>query len=62
MNLKVDAVLSQTPYYIEDEVVLRIMKKNGIPTNLVTKEKTMIVKQWAKKMSVKKLYDGIVKK
>jgi YrbI family 3-deoxy-D-manno-octulosonate 8-phosphate phosphatase len=49
-------------FHARDGMAISLLKKNGIPTILVTKEKTMIVKQWAKKMSVKKLYDGIVKK
>ena len=31
-------------------------------TILITKEKTKMVKQWAAKMKVEKLYDGIIKK
>ena len=49
-------------FHARDGMAVSLLKKNGIPTILITKEKTMIVKQWAKKMSVKKLYDGVVKK
>ena len=49
-------------FHARDGMAISLLKKNGIPTILVTKEKTLIVKQWAKKMSAKKLYDGIVKK
>ena len=49
-------------FHARDGMAISLLKKNGIPTILVTKEKTMIVKQCAKIMSVKKLYDGIVKK
>ena len=49
-------------FHARDGMAISLLKKNGIPTILITKEKTMIVKQWAKKMSVKKLYDGVVKK
>ena len=49
-------------FHARDGMEISLLKKNGIPTILVTKEKTLIVKQWAKKMNVKKLYDGIVKK
>ena len=49
-------------FHARDGMAISLLKKNGIPTILVTKEKTLIVKQWAKKMNVKKLYDGIVKK
>ena len=49
-------------FHARDGMAISLLKKNGIPTILVTKEKTLIVKQWTKKMNVKKLYDGIVKK
>lgn len=49
-------------FHARDGMAISLLKKNGIPTILVTKEKTMIVKQWAKKMNVKKLYDGAVNK
>ena len=49
-------------FHARDGMGISLLKNNGIPTVIVTKEKTMIVKQWAKKMNVKKLYDGSVKK
>ena len=49
-------------FHARDGMAISLLKKNGIPTVIVTKEKTMIVKQWAKKMNIKKLYDGVVKK
>ena len=49
-------------FHARDGMAISLLKRNGIPTILVTKEKTMIVKQWAKKMNIKKLYDGVVKK
>ena len=49
-------------FHARDGMAISLLKKNGIPTVLVTKEKTMTVKQWAKKMNIKKLYDGVVKK
>ena len=49
-------------FYARDGMAISLLKKNSIPTILVTKEKTMVVKQWAKKMNVKKLYDGVAKK
>ena len=49
-------------FHARDGMGISLLKKNGIHTILVTKEKNMIVKQWAKKMSAKKLYDGVVKK
>ena len=49
-------------FHARDGMGISLLKKNDIHTILVTKEKNMIIKQWAKKMSVKKLYDGVVKK
>ena len=49
-------------FHARDGMGISLLKKNGIHTILVTKEKTMVVKQWAKKMNVKKLYDGVIKK
>jgi len=49
-------------FHARDGMAISLLKKNGIPTVIVTKEKTMIVKQWAKKMNIKKLYDGVIKK
>jgi YrbI family 3-deoxy-D-manno-octulosonate 8-phosphate phosphatase len=49
-------------FHARDGMAVSLLKKNAIPTVLVTKEKTMIVKQWAKKMNVKKLHDGIINK
>ena len=49
-------------FHARDGMGISLLKKNGVHTILVTKEKNMIVKQWAKKMSAKKLFDGIVKK
>ena len=49
-------------FHARDGMAISLLKRNDIPTILVTKEKTMIVKQWAKKMNVAKLYDGIQQK
>ena len=46
----------------KDGMGINILRKKNIPTIVITKEKTKIVKQWAKKMNVKKVYDGIMKK
>ena len=46
----------------KDGMGINILRKKNIPTIIITKEKTKIVKQWAKKMNVKKVYDGIMKK
>ena len=49
-------------FHARDGMGISLLKKNGIPTVIVTKEKTQMVKKWAKKMPVAKLYDGIIKK
>lgn len=49
-------------FHVRDGMGVTLLKKNNIPTVLVTKEKTRIVKQWAKNMNIEKLYDGIIHK
>ena len=49
-------------FHARDGMGVTLLKRNGIPTVIVTKEKTMMVKQWAKKMKIEKLYDGVIKK
>ena len=49
-------------FYARDGMGVTLLRKHNIPTILITKEKTKMVKQWAAKMKVEKLYDGIIKK
>ena len=49
-------------FHARDGMGVSLLKKNGIPTVIVTKEKTAIVKKWTSKMPIAKLYDGIIKK
>ena len=49
-------------FHVRDGMGVTLMKKYDIPTVIVTKEKTPMVKQWAKRMKIEKLYDGITKK
>lgn len=49
-------------FHVLDGMGVTMLRKNGIPTIIVTKEKNNIVKQWADKMKVKKLYSGIIEK
>lgn len=49
-------------FHARDGMGISLLKKNGIPTVIITKEKSTIVKKWAKKIPVAKLYDGITKK
>ena len=46
----------------KDGMGINILRKKNISTIIVTKEKTDIVKKWAKKMNVTKVYDGVLKK
>ena len=38
---------------------VNLLRRSGIPTIIVTKEKTKIVRRWAKKMNIEHVYDGI---
>lgn len=49
-------------FHVRDGMGVTLLRKNGIFTIIITKEKTMMVKKWAQKMTVKKLYDGIIRK
>ena len=49
-------------FHARDGMGISLLRKNKIPTIIVTKESTLMVKAWAKKMHVAKLYDGIKQK
>ena len=49
-------------FHARDGMGVTLLRKKNIPTILVTKEKTKMVKKWASKMKVEKLYDGVIKK
>ena len=49
-------------FHARDGMGVNLLKKSGIPTIIVTKEKTKIVKNWAKKMKIDHLYDGVQEK
>ena len=49
-------------FHTRDGMGVTLLRKHKIPTIIVTKEKTKTVKQWAKKMKIGKLYDGIIQK
>ena len=49
-------------FHVRDGMGVTLLRKKNIPTILVTKEKTKMVKKWASKMKVEKLYDGVIKK
>ena len=45
-----------------DGMAVSILKRNIIPTVIITKEKNQIVKRWSTKMNIDKLFDGIKNK
>jgi 3-deoxy-D-manno-octulosonate 8-phosphate phosphatase (KDO 8-P phosphatase) len=49
-------------FYTRDGMGVNMLRRKGIPTIIVTKEKTQMVKKWAKKMNIEYLYDGIQQK
>ena len=55
-------IISNEKFYTRDGMGVTLLKNKKIHTIIITKEKTKFVKQWAKKMKIEKLYDGIQKK
>lgn len=49
-------------FHTRDGMGVSLLRKNGIPTIIITKEKTKIVRMWAKRMKIEKLHDGILQK
>ena len=49
-------------FYARDGMGVTLLRKKGIPTIIVTKEKTDMVRKWANKMKVVELFDGIENK
>ena len=49
-------------FHTRDGMGVTLLRKNSIPTVIITKEKTSIVKQWSSNMKISKLYDGIIEK
>ena len=49
-------------FHTRDGMGVTLLRKHGVDTIIVTKEKNPIIIQWYKKMKVKKLYDGILDK
>ena len=46
----------------KDGMGVSILKRNGISTAIITKEKNKIVLKWASRMGIVKVYQGIIKK
>ena len=49
-------------FHTRDGMGVNMLRRKGIPTIIITKEKTQMVKKWAKKMSIEHVYDGIQEK
>ena len=49
-------------FHTRDGMGIALLRKCGISTIIVTKEKTKIVRNWAKKMKIDHVYDGIIDK
>lgn len=49
-------------FFVRDGMGVTLLRKMDIPTVIVTKEKNPIITQWAKKMKVKRVYDGVLNK
>ena len=49
-------------FHTRDGMGVTLLRKNNIPSVIVTKEKNEIIKQWSKKMKIDKLLMGVIKK
>ena len=49
-------------FHVRDGMGVTLLRKNNIPTIIVTKEKNEIIKQWSNKMKIDKLLMGILNK
>jgi YrbI family 3-deoxy-D-manno-octulosonate 8-phosphate phosphatase len=49
-------------FHTRDGMGVTLLRKNHIPSVIVTKEKNEIIKQWSKKMKIDKLLMGVLKK
>jgi 3-deoxy-D-manno-octulosonate 8-phosphate phosphatase (KDO 8-P phosphatase) len=49
-------------FFARDGMGVTLLKKKNISTIIITKEKTTMTRQWAKRMKITKIYDGIIQK
>lgn len=49
-------------FHVRDGMGITILRRNNIPTIIVSKEKNMIIKKWAQKMKIEKTFHGILEK
>lgn len=47
-------------FHTRDGMGVNILLRNGIKTAIVTKEKSLITKKWAKEMNISKVYSGLI--
>ena len=52
----------QKKFHARDGMGISILKRNKIPTVIITKENNEIVRKWAAKMKVDRLFDGVKNK
>ena len=53
---------SMKKFHTRDGMGVNLLKKSKIPTIIVTKDKTKMVRNWAKKMNFSHVYDGVQQK
>lgn len=49
-------------FHVRDGMGVTLLRRNQIPTIIITKEETDMVKRWAERMKIEKLYDGVKNK
>ncbi|MBA4717703.1 MAG: HAD-IIIA family hydrolase [Nitrosopumilus sp.] len=49
-------------FFVRDGMGVTLLRKKNIPTIIVTKEKTKIVREWAKRMKIEKVFGGVIQK
>lgn len=49
-------------FHVRDGMGVTLLRKINIPTIIVTKEQTLMVRQWTRRMKIKKLFDGVKEK
>ena len=49
-------------FHTRDGMGVTLLRKNNIPTIIITKEKNKIISKWAKKMGIENVYDGVLRK
>ena len=49
-------------FHVRDGMGVNILLRNNIKTIILTKEKSMITKKWAKDMNISQVYGGFIKK